>query len=1104
MADKSSAAELETRREALLKERDHLHRELGYVMQVDTEEMRPVGKIEGDKADEAIRRVKLKNVDNELARIEASLNTLRAHAAENTTAEASPHPIRAVDGQYVRLGDLVNLRLVGGGEAFSETTRAALVRAAGSPVGETTEGGTIVGPASFLRACLAEAAEGAKPTGNFTLAEAVAGFLIGRRTDDPAFRTQLGDLLPPAGALTGLDGVVADGALTHLLADAATLVEQLTPSQRRIDMRHALLAALRTPEAQRVFFELGVTAPDPAAFFLHLQTTLSGHLGERISADQAAGRPADVFEIVAITVPTLILHPAAAPPGPRRESQVRYVTDAPALTLADDRLGVAEEARALAEVICLRDPGPPLAIGLFGNWGSGKSTFMNMIEAAVEELTGRAQSDPVAGPTLVGKVVHIKFNAWHYNDANLWASLTSEFFSQLRAGGQQARAGADYARLVRDVLKRVAALEGETTGQAAVAIAARKETETLRAEIESLQARQRVEPARVLAEIVPVILTQEARTSAGAVQDALAALGHRVEVPDDKKKEPGAVRKALEEKIEVVHTEIERAVALPGRIAAFSRALLRGATARDWKTTPWLYLALLLGVVFAIALREPDGESVRSTTARVAALLAVTGTAVAALLRIYRLVEPIFRAADEYSTRLRASRMRLDQEIVDKQTRLEEAQKRLSRAEAERAQKTAEAARFRGGTPEQVFDYFLNASTDTQQFERQLGTVSQVRRAFEQLDAIFVERDRLRREVSGSNRGRAEQLAHLEAVAARIDRIVLYIDDLDRCQVHQVVKVLEAVHLLLAFPLFVVVIGVDARWLQRSLLAFYQRQLRDGGATTTSPAPADGGAEHRATVQDYLEKIFQIPIRLEGLSAASGSRFMGYLESVAGPVADPRAGATTVSQPSSMSDTGGGAATIRAIDVRPKPRAETARETVERITLHQTELDTIAALAPFLGKSPRAVKRFLNIYRLLRGLRRGDALDRFLGGAGDAEPARYPGVQFWLALDIGVAPEVVGWYRTVLAGIDAIDGDLQVLASALEDPTLVRALRPNLSLGQAAFAALDSIRSSMDPTNLKACAVAFRALDQRLPGHAGLVALRTAETETARFSLRGP
>ena len=92
-----------------------------------------------------------------------------------------------------------------------------------------------------------------------------------------------------------------------------------------------------------------------------------------------------------------------------------------------------------------------------------------------------------------------------------------------------------------------------------------------------------------------------------------------------------------------------------------------------------------------------------------------------------------------------------------------------------------------------------------------------------------------------------------------IQRIILYIDDLDRCRPDRVVQVLEAVHLLLAFPLFIVVVGVDPRWLRHSLAKYYPDTLTEDG-----PDGSDGvavNAPRSSTPQDYLEKIFQIPLR---------------------------------------------------------------------------------------------------------------------------------------------------------------------------------------------------------------------------------------------------
>ena len=84
-----------------------------------------------------------------------------------------------------------------------------------------------------------------------------------------------------------------------------------------------------------------------------------------------------------------------------------------------------------------------------------------------------------------------------------------------------------------------------------------------------------------------------------------------------------------------------------------------------------------------------------------------------------------------------------------------------------------------------------------------------------------------------------------------VDRIILYIDDLDRCPENKVVDVLQAVHLLLAFPLFVVVVGVDSEWLLHSL----KTQM----AQFSAPASSDDDDLDRtlwaSTPINYLEDL---------------------------------------------------------------------------------------------------------------------------------------------------------------------------------------------------------------------------------------------------------
>jgi len=88
----------------------------------------------------------------------------------------------------------------------------------------------------------------------------------------------------------------------------------------------------------------------------------------------------------------------------------------------DDKLGVAAEARALARLILDKDVQPPLSIGLLGDWGSGRSFFIEQIGKCIAELKEEGRPEPCT------RVVEIGFNAWHVSDSNLWASLITNIF----------------------------------------------------------------------------------------------------------------------------------------------------------------------------------------------------------------------------------------------------------------------------------------------------------------------------------------------------------------------------------------------------------------------------------------------------------------------------------------------------------------------------------------------------------------------------------------------------------------------------------------------------------------------------------------------------
>lgn len=57
-----------------------------------------------------------------------------------------------------------------------------------------------------------------------------------------------------------------------------------------------------------------------------------------------------------------------------------------------DMVGIRAEVDALAYLLASRGLVPPLAVGLFGDWGSGKSFFMKSVRNRIEQITPRFKS----------------------------------------------------------------------------------------------------------------------------------------------------------------------------------------------------------------------------------------------------------------------------------------------------------------------------------------------------------------------------------------------------------------------------------------------------------------------------------------------------------------------------------------------------------------------------------------------------------------------------------------------------------------------------------------------------------------------------------------
>ena len=278
---------------------------------------------------------------------------------------------------------------------------------------------------------------------------------------------------------------------------------------------------------------------------------------------------------------------------------------------------------------------------------------------------------------------------------------------------------------------------------------------------------------------------------------------------------------------------------------------------------------------------------------------------------------------------------------------------------------------------------FLSDRASPQAYREFRGLLGQVRTDLEMLSSNLAD-------------ARMEWEASRSAAAAPLERIVLYIDDLDRCPPQRVVEVLEAIHLMLALDLFVVVVAVDARWLIKSLERHHQEMFGAGKEPTAIVGDAAQGPDADSgpvSPVDYLDKIFQIPYVLVPPSRDAMASYLQCLLSPSAQVtggpqkntairSDPalrnsgvgvrnggRSGAPdpaeSVSERPDSSGNGGG----REVDSHDLPTEEPGTRVRDlrplRLQLSQPEIEFMARLGSVIP-TPRAAKRLVNLYRLVR------------------------------------------------------------------------------------------------------------------------------------------
>lgn len=669
-----------------------------------------------------------------------------------------------------------------------------------------------------------------------------------------------------------------------------------------------------------------------------------------------------------------------------------------------DLLDTSVDVQALSRLICLQNISP-LAIAILGGWGSGKSTLMERIELEVARITNvetrrrQIYDDGPREPGFLSRIVQIRFNAWQFVDSNLWASLTVEFFDQLRAGGWRRASSARHAELVETVANHVQALSADAATRRDERAAG--ENALMYAKRARDQARRSVDQAATT--VVRHAAVEAIESVVEAQKDNLSSLGMEVSGTD-----LGAALDAI--------LKVSRgATSVVGCAKAVEQLLWNSRPTRKLILAISLSATVIAAAAYLICLIWFHGAWSAELASAFVALGALGAVATAARPAI-ALVFTVARKGAEIAQQATSAQNDAVKVLLQREVELRKA---AAEAVTLRAAELHSAEALSGyndptgalGSP-RLLRYLLQDDPNTKALAKETGIIARARSLFQAVDDV------VRHELDNQLPGK-----RLDGDVP--ERIVLYIDDLDRCTEEQVYAVLQAIHLLLAFELFVVVIGMDLRWVQDAL-----------GYCSTGRHTDDHNNEQRdRRAVQYLEKIIQVPFWLQPLesrsaSAASGT-YSGYVESLAGVVSKSDIPDIIVEPRTIFRAKPDGSLQLDIDDPghakeKPSEFAEIDNE-LATLVLDDAEVRFLASkeIGAIAANTPRGVKRMINIYRLVRA---------HLAESSDQRAPEFPEYPL-VALAVAVQTSQTGEVANALyRGLEAMKGAESLTQAVFWDP----------------------------------------------------------------------
>jgi hypothetical protein len=645
-----------------------------------------------------------------------------------------------------------------------------------------------------------------------------------------------------------------------------------------------------------------------------------------------------------------------------------------------DLLDIENDVRSFALLLAAKEVKPPIAIALFGRWGSGKSFFMKHLQKRVNELSEHqgflvdpknTEVKPPSGKTenFCSGIAQIEFNAWSYLDSNLWAGLVTSIFEKLNEYiTDTTKSGVATLRVQEKLKERLKSLQSKKLS----------EEDRLNG-LKNLKHSYAIE-SKKLKDSIQTNFSNHILKYINADENLRET--HKA-ISEDK------VLSKLEEKLKLEDLKREANI-----FKSFYRNLI--------KTKGLIkYMALALTTV-VIAIYFNYWFNIEGLTwASFIPLLTGLGIDFEGLRKRYKNIKHYILKFNS----IMEENIELEEQVVLHQNLVAHAENQISEAEQQITEIDNKIDDFEQYMENEIHQEtirdFVQSRADHADYKSKLGIVSIIRKDFEILSQLFYDWDKASSDINDKELKKDRQFIKDQFKTGRnLDRIILYIDDLDRCTDKKVLEVIQAVHLLMAFPLFNVVVGVDKRCVRNALLlktklAYLKiaplDEIEDLGINMVTPG-------------DYLEKIFQIPFELKEPHSRDIERLANHLlESQVEKIIEEIKEDETeewfekkLNQVEEINDEETGLKEQPLFKRTPSlDQIQNKVEYLEQLSteeprvlvssapdslkLSEHEFKSIKEILFLVGNTPRTVKQYINIYWIIRAHKRPETKRIFNG-----------------------------------------------------------------------------------------------------------------------------